>query len=89
MNTCHGHGHPVDLVFVAHLVVAEGTVAAKQLVEHAAEGEPVGRGVVGSPALEHLRGHVAMGADAGVGPLPREVARQTKVTYPHVAILVQ
>lgn len=34
----------------------------QQLEEHAAQGEPVGTAVIGHALLQHLRGHVPVGA---------------------------
>ena len=60
----HGEGHAVDLELVLGLVLAEGGVALEQLVEHAAEREPVGGGVVGDALGQHFRRHVAVRAAA-------------------------
>ncbi len=76
-------------MLVAHLVMPEGAVPAKEFVQHASEGEPVGRGIVRSAPLEHLRGHVAVSALAGVGSFSREIAGQSEVTYSNMAILIQ
>ena len=85
----HGEGHPVDLVLVLGLVLPEGAVALQQLVQHAAEAEPVGGGVVGRALAQDLRGHVAVGAHGGVGLLLAEVAGQAEVGDADVAVLVQ
>lgn len=61
-NIHHGEGHPVDLVLVFGLVLAERRVSLEQLVEHATEAEPVRRGVIGCALGQDLGGHVAMGA---------------------------
>lgn len=47
--THHSQRHPVDLVLVFGLVLAEGRVSFEQFVQHASEAEPVGARVVGRP----------------------------------------
>lgn len=70
------------------LVLPEGRVSLQQFVEHASEGEPIGRRIVGSALRQNLGRHVAVGAHRRVGLLLAEVARQAKVGDSHVAVLV-
>lgn len=60
LDLYHSEGHPVDLVLVLGLVLAERRVALEQLVEHAAEAEPVGRRVVARALGQHFWSHVAV-----------------------------
>ena len=76
-------------MLVLGLVLPERAVALQQLVEHAAEAEPVGRGVVGRALAQHLGRHVAVGADGRVGLLLAEVAGQAEVGDADVAVLVE
>ncbi len=69
-------------------MLSERRVAFQELVEHASEGEPVGRRVVGSALGQHLGCHVPVGADGGVRLLLTEVAGQTEVRNSHVAVLI-
>lgn len=54
-------------MLVLSLVLAEGRVALEQFVQHAAETEPIGRGVVAGAFGQHFWCHVA------VGPTENEV----------------
>lgn len=64
-------------------------MSLEQLVQHAAEAEPVGTRVVRRPLGEHLRRHVAVRADRRVRLLLAEIAGQPEVRDAHVAVLVQ
>lgn len=81
--------HLVDLVLIFGLVLAKGTVALEQFVQHTAEGEPVGRGIVRDAFGEHLGRHVPVRSDARVRLLLRVVARQAQIRHAHVTVLVQ
>ena len=85
----HGERQAVDRVLVLGLVLPERAVALQQLVQHAAEAEPVGARVVRSALGQHLGRHVAVRAHRGVGLLLAEVAGQPEVGDADVAVLVE
>ena len=60
----HSQSHPVDLVLVFCLVLAEGRMAFEQFVQHTVEAEPVGARVVGRPFRQDFRRHVAVRTSA-------------------------
>ncbi len=70
-------------------MLPERTVSLQQLVDHAAEREPVSAGVVGHALGEHLRRHVAVGAHAGVRLFLAEITGEAQVGDAHMAVLVE
>lgn len=61
MEWYHCKGHPVDFMFVLGLVLAEWRVSFEQLVQHAAEAEPVSGRIVAGAFGENFGRHVAVG----------------------------